>query len=136
MRNGSRTGRQGYYLLSVLIVDDSALIRRLLRSAIEENRALYVCGEAENGKAAVEKVIELRPDRVILDLQMPVMNGLEAARQISKLTPGTVMSMYTMHLSEQLLKDAQAAGIQGVFSKTDGGPNRLLAWLSSASVRR
>ena len=122
-------------MLSVLIVDDSAVIRRCLRSSIEENRALYVCGEAENGKVAVEKVNELRPDTVILDLQMPVMNGLEAARQISKCAPNTVMLMYTMHCSDQLLKDAQAAGIQEVFSKTDGGANHLLAWLSDALIR-
>ena len=75
-------------MFSVLIVDDSAMIRRGLRSTIEANQALYVCGEAENGKVAVEKVNELRPDTAILDLQMPVMNGLEAARQISKICSG------------------------------------------------
>lgn len=122
-------------MFSVLIVDDSAMIRRCLRSIIEENQALYVCGEGENGKIAVEKVKELRPDTVILDLQMPVMNGLEAARQISQFAPDTVMLMYTMHCSDQLLKAAQAAGIQEVFSKTDSGPNQLLAWLSNISMR-
>lgn len=122
-------------MFSVLIVDDSAMIRRCLRSSIEGNDALYVCGEAENGKVAVEKVNELQPDTVILDFQMPVMNGLEAARQISKCAPNTVMLMYTMHCSAQLLKDAQAVGIQEVFSKADGGPNHLLAWLTNACTR-
>lgn len=122
-------------MFSVLIVDDSAMIRRQLRSTIEENHALHVCGEAENGEIAVEKVKELRPDTVILDLQMPVMNGLEAARQISKFAPNTVMLMYTLHCSDQLLKDAEAAGIQQVFSKTDSGPNHLVAWLSDACIR-
>jgi len=102
---------------------------------IEENAALYVCGEAENGKVAVEKVKELKPDMVILDLQMPVMNGLEAARQISKLAPDTVMLMVTLYSHDQLLKDAHAAGIQEVFSKTDGGSNHLLKWLSSGLGR-
>jgi DNA-binding NarL/FixJ family response regulator len=108
------------------------MIPRCLRSSIEGNDALYVCGEAENGKVAVDKVNELRPDTVILDLQMPVMNGLEAARQISKCAPKTVMLMFTMHRSDQLLKDAHAVGIQEVFSKTDSGPSHLLAWLRKA----
>jgi DNA-binding NarL/FixJ family response regulator len=123
-------------MLSILIVDDSALVRRCLRSAIEQNPKLRVCGEAENGKVAVDKVKELKPDTVILDLQMPVMNGLEAARQISQCAPNTVILMLTMHDSDRLLKDAQAAGIHDVFSKTDKGPAHLLAWLNEAGVRR
>lgn len=121
--------------MTILIVDDSPLIRRALRSNIEQNGHLSVCGEAENGKIGVEKVKQLQPDTVILDLQMPVMNGLEAAREISDIAPRTKMLMYTMHCSEQLLKDAQAAGIQKVFSKSDGGPIQLIAWLSNALVR-
>jgi DNA-binding NarL/FixJ family response regulator len=63
------------------------------------------------------------------------MNGLQAARQISEFDPDTVMLMYTMHSSDQLLKDAHAAGIQRVFSKTDAEPNCLLAWLSNTCIR-
>lgn len=122
--------------MTILIVDDSALIRRALRSSIERNGSLFVCGEAENGKIGVEKVKQLQPDTVILDLQMPVMNGLEAAIKISEIAPRTVMLMYTMHCSEQLLKVAQAVGIQKVFSKSDGGPNQLIDWLSNALVQR
>lgn len=122
-------------MLTILIVDDSALIRRALRSSIEQNRSLSVCGEAANGKIGVERVKQLHPNTVILDLQMPVMNGLEAARQISKIAPNTMLLMYTMHYSEQLVKDAHAAGIQKVFSKSDGGPNQLVAWLSDSLVR-
>src|SRR6201981_1465524 len=64
---------------SNIIADDSAPVRRSLRSFIEQNSGWEICGEAENGKVAVEKVKELHPDIVILDFQMPVMNGLEAA---------------------------------------------------------
>lgn len=80
----------------ILIVDDNALMRHTLRSCIEQNGDWQVCAEAENGKVAIEKVKELRPDMVILDMPMPVMNGLEAARAISRLVPNTPMVMFTM----------------------------------------
>lgn len=113
----------------VLIVDDNATIRNLVRSSIERNGEWEVCGEAENGQVAVEKVQQLQPDVVILDLQMPVMNGLEAARQITRLVPNMAMVMLTMHNCAQLSKDAQAAGIKDVLSKSDGIVNDLLVSL-------
>ena len=67
--------------------------------------------------------------QLFLDLQMPVMDGLEAARQISRLAPNTVMLMFTMYSSEQLVKDAQAAGIKDVVSKSNGAAEHLLASL-------
>ena len=85
---------------SILIVDDNASIRRSLRSCIQQNTHWIVCGEADNGKIAIERVKELNPDLVILDLQMPIMNGLEAARQISRLAPNTAMLMFTMYNCE------------------------------------
>jgi DNA-binding NarL/FixJ family response regulator len=114
---------------SILIVDDYPPIRRLLRSCIEQNTDWQVCGEAENGKVAVEKVEQLHPDLVILDYEMPVMNGLEAARRISSLALNTAMVMFTMHNENQLLIDARAAGIKDVVSKSEGITNRLLASL-------
>ncbi len=114
---------------SILIVDDSTLVRGLIRSYIEPDAAWRVCGEAENGEVAVEKVKELHPDVVILDFQMPGMNGIEAARQIGLLAPNTTMVMLTMHDSEQLSKDAQAAGIKEVLSKSDGIAGHLIASL-------
>jgi len=113
----------------VLIVDDNATMRNLVRSSVERSREWEVCGEAENGQLAVEKVQQLHPDVVILDLQMPVMNGLEAARQITRLVPNMAMVMLTMHNCPQLLQDAQAAGVKDVLSKSDGSLNGLLASL-------
>jgi chemotaxis response regulator CheB len=113
----------------ILIVDDNAMIRRALRSVIESQTLHEVCGEAENGQIAIAKVNELHPDVVILDLQMPVMNGLDAARQISILFPGTVMVMVTIHYSEQLRKDAEAVGIRDVVSKYDEIAEHLLTSL-------
>jgi DNA-binding NarL/FixJ family response regulator len=120
---------------SILIVDDSELIRHLLRSCIEENTEWQVCGEAENGQLAVEKVTELHPDVVILDFQMPVMNGIEAARQITHIAPNTAMVMFTMHDCEELRQDARAAGIRDVLSKSDHLGDHLLASLRNVWVR-
>jgi two-component system, NarL family, response regulator NreC len=111
---------------TVLIVDDNALLRSLLRTCIEKDPEWKVCGDAENGKEAVRKVAELKPDVVILDLQMPVMNGLEAARQIHAATPETAMLMFTIHNSPQLVEEAHAAGIREVISKTEHLAERLL----------
>jgi DNA-binding NarL/FixJ family response regulator len=113
----------------VLIVDDNVSIRRSLRRCIEQDSEMTVCGEAENGAIAVEKVRELRPDVVILDLQMPVMNGLEAARAIAEVAPRTAMVMLTLHTHNQLATEAHAVGIREVLSKTDAVPGPLLASL-------
>src|ERR1700746_4143114 len=119
---------------SNIIADDSAPVRRSLRSGIEQNSGWEICGEAENGKVAVEKVKELHPDIVILDFQMPIMNGLEAARQITKIAPNTVLLMFTMHKSEQLAQAAKAAGIRDVVSKSDSVTEHLVASLRSMEV--
>ena len=117
---------------SVLIVDDSVLIRHSLRSCLEQDPDWRVCGEAEDGKIAVEKVKELHPDVVILDLQMPEMDGLAAARRITVVAPKTAMVMFTMHSDGQLLKAARAAGIKDVVSKSEGFASHLFASLRKA----
>jgi DNA-binding NarL/FixJ family response regulator len=111
---------------TVLIVDDSLPIRRSLRSWFERLEGWEVCGEAENGAVAVEQVKALNPDIVIMDLSMPVMNGLQAAQKISTIAPTTAMILFTMHATEHLVKDAHRAGIKDVVSKLDG-PATLMA---------
>src|SRR5260370_35193236 len=94
--------------LRILIDDDSPAIRHLLRFFIEHNTDWQVCGEAENGQIAVEKVTKLKPHAVILDLSMPAMNGLEAARQITRIAPNVQMVQFTMHAPATLFKTPQA----------------------------
>ena len=113
----------------ILIVDDNTIIRRSIRHCIEQNTDWEVCGEAENGRLAVEQVQQLQPDLVILDWQMPVMNGLEAAREIHRIAPSTTMLMLTLHDFGSLRQEAQAVGIREVLSKTDQVSDRLLASL-------
>jgi DNA-binding NarL/FixJ family response regulator len=115
----------------ILIVDDSPMIRRAIRALIERNTEWSVCGEAENGKVAVEKVKQLHPDVVILDWQMPVMNGVEAARQIRQIAPSPIMLMCTMHDCARLAKDAYAAGVKEIFSKSDRVAEHLVTALNA-----
>jgi DNA-binding NarL/FixJ family response regulator len=129
-------GKGGCMSRTVLIVDDSSLIRHTFRSFIEQTQDWQVCGEAENGAIAIEKVIELHPDVVILDLQMPVMGGLESARQIKQLAPTTAMVMFTMHDSQQIREEAQAAGIKGFYSKSEDVAKHLFDSLTRLHVER
>lgn len=105
----------------ILIADDDSPIRRLLRRLIEEHSNWEVCGEAVNGAEAVEKTEELAPDLVVLDLAMPQMNGLQAAREISKAAPGLPMLLLTVQqVSQELVHEARIAGFQGAVSKSTG----------------
>ena len=111
----------------ILIVDDSPFLRRSIRWSIEQNTDWQVCGEAENGQVAIEKTKELRPDLIILDLAMPVMNGLDAARHIAGIAPGVAIVLFTMHGSTELSRYAELIGIKQVLSKSNGGIEQLLS---------
>ena len=119
---------------TILIVDDNPLIRRSLRTCIEDNTDWTICGEAENGRIAIEKVTQLQPAVVILDWQMPVMNGLDAAKEISRIAPAAILLMITMHESAMLSEAAHAAGITEVLSKTSHVAECLIASLSRVPV--
>ena len=114
----------------ILLVDDSPVIRRSLRSCIEARTDWEICGEAEDGKVAVEMAQTLSPDVVILDLSMPVMNGLDAARQIRKIVPNVYILLFTMHASAQLSAEARKVGANEVLLKS-GDASRLLSAIRS-----
>jgi DNA-binding NarL/FixJ family response regulator len=101
----------------ILIVDDSALIRRMIRETLEQHGGWEVSGEAADGREAIEKAQRLKPDLIVLDLSMPVMNGLEAARELQRLLPSLPLVMFTNFTSPQLSKEALSAGVSAVVSK-------------------
>jgi len=102
----------------VLIVDDHVAVRKALRSLFNLN-GLTVCGEAVNGRDAIEKAMRLHPDLIVLDLSMPVMDGLEAARELTKLLPDIPLMMFTNHVSHLMELNARSAGIWKVISKNE-----------------
>lgn len=103
----------------ILLVDDSAMVRRSLRELLEANVGWRVCDEASDGSEAVAKFDEDLFDVIVLDFQMPGMSGLEAARQIMQRYPRTRILMVTLHYSPQLVKEAWNVGIKGVCAKAD-----------------
>lgn len=106
----------------ILIAEDNPAVRTALRSLLQSAGPWEIV-EVENGLEALAKAQELRPNLIILDLVMPVMDGLSAARQISKLLPEIPMLMHTMHWSPQIELEAQKVGVRHVVSK---GDSRLL----------
>jgi DNA-binding NarL/FixJ family response regulator len=105
--------------LRILIADDHELIREGLKARIEKQPGWKVCGEAVNGRQAVELARELKPDIAVLDISMPELNGIEATRQIRKACPDTGILILTMQESEGLVRDVLAAGARGFVLKTD-----------------
>jgi|HubBroStandDraft_6_1064221.scaffolds.fasta_scaffold03553_13 DNA-binding NarL/FixJ family response regulator len=101
----------------ILIVDDHAPVRLALRHVIESVPEFEVCGEADNGRAGVERALLLKPDLIILDLSMPAMNGPEAAKKLNELMPLLPILMYTSFTSSNLEAEAFAAGVSRVASK-------------------
>jgi len=107
--------------IRILIADDDASIRRLLRRLIENHADWTVCGDALDGQDAIGKAAQLTPDIVVLDLAMPHMNGLQAAREISRKRPELPMLLLTVQsVSKELTREAAHAGFRGAVSKSTG----------------
>jgi DNA-binding NarL/FixJ family response regulator len=107
-------------LKRIVLADDSGIVRHVLRKVFEES-GWIVCGEAENGEEAIEKVHALKPDVVILDLSMPVMNGLTAGRILKETSPGAHLILFTSHGKLLSATDLKSAGFSALISKEDAG---------------
>lgn len=102
---------------SILIADDSLFIRQALWNLFEREEDFDVCGDAKNGKEAVEKARELHPDLILLDLSMQVMNGLDATRVLKRLMPEVPVVMFSAYCGPSTEKEARSAGASALVSK-------------------
>jgi len=112
---------KGFRMVRILLVDDNPAVRRYLRAILEQQESWHVCGEARTGAEALHQVLEAPPDLILLDYQMPDLNGVDVAKQISELFPKIPILMVTLHLSHQLAEAARQAGVRGACAKQDIG---------------
>jgi DNA-binding NarL/FixJ family response regulator len=108
-------------LVRILVVDDNPAVRHYLRSLLEQQSTWQVSDEARTGSEALQRVKKNPPDMILLDFQMPDLNGLDVARQIATQFPSIPILMVTIHMSKQLAEAAQQAGIRGACAKSDVG---------------
>jgi len=111
----------------ILIADDHDVVRSGLRHAIEAQPKWQVVAEAEDGKEAVQKALETKPDVAVIDYSLPLVNGVEVTRQIHAALPRTEVLIFTMHDNETLIEEVIKAGARGYLLKTDAGSHLISA---------
>jgi DNA-binding NarL/FixJ family response regulator len=113
--------------LRILVADDHDLMRRGIKALLQSHAGWEVCGEAHTGREAVTKAEELKPDIVILDISMPDLNGVDAAKRIRKSSPDTEVLILSVHYSDQLIRDILEAGVRGYIVKSDSDRDLIIA---------
>jgi len=113
--------------LRILIADDHDLMRRGIKGMLLSHAGWEVCAEAHTGREAVTMAQELKPDIAILDISMPDLNGVDAAKRIRKESPNTEILILSMHYSDQLIRDILEAGVRGYIVKTDSDRDLIIA---------
>ena len=106
------------YVSSVLVVDDGPLVRRKVCEMLTREGGFNICGEAENGSEAIEKAQRLRPDLIIMDWAMPVMNGVEAAQLLKRSLPSIPIIIFSNYTDAFVKKLALSMGVTAVISKS------------------
>lgn len=114
-------------IFRILIADDHEVVRKGLIALLQGQTDWQVCGEAVDGRDAVDKAQQLRPDVIILDIGMPSLNGLEATRQILKNNPHARVLILTLHDSDQVVRDVLNAGARGFLLKSDAARDLVAA---------
>src|SRR5580658_2013907 len=105
--------------LRILIADDHEVVRRGLCALLQSHEGWEICGDAKDGREAVEKAAQLKPDVVILDVGMPNLNGLAATRQLTQADPRCKVMVLTITGSDQVIREALHAGARGFVLKSD-----------------
>ena len=113
--------------IRILLADDHEVVRRGLRALLETHPDWEVCGEAADGRAAVERTEALAPDIVVMDIGMPQLNGFDATRQILERTRGIEVLVLSMHESEHFVREVIGAGARGYVLKSDAGRDLVAA---------
>ena len=114
-------------MLRILVADDHDVARRGIRSVLESRAGWEVCGEAKDGREAIALAATCKPDLILLDIGMPNLNGLEAARQILAASPDALILILTMHDSDQIVREVLRAGARGFLLKSDAGRDLIAA---------
>jgi DNA-binding NarL/FixJ family response regulator len=122
-------------VLRILVADDHEVARKGIRALLEDHAGWEVCAEAKDGREAVELAGRLKPDVFLLDVGMPNLNGLDAARQILAIMPEARILILTIHDSEQVVRETLAAGARGFLLKSDAGRD-LVAAVEAVQQRR
>ncbi len=122
-------------MLRILIADDHEVARRGIRALLESHPGWEVCAEARDGRDAVELAINTKPNVVLLDIGMPNLNGLEAARQILAALPDAAILILTMHDTDTMVRDVLRAGARGFLLKSDAGRD-LVAAVEAVQLQR
>ncbi|NLI80599.1 MAG: response regulator transcription factor [Deltaproteobacteria bacterium] len=113
--------------VTVLLAEDHTIVRQGLAKLLEAEPGIEVVGEARNGREAVSKVDELKPDVVIMDIAMPLLNGIEATRQIRKNRPQTKVIILSMHSQDRFISELFTLGASGYLLKDSSGPDIVKA---------
>jgi DNA-binding NarL/FixJ family response regulator len=104
--------------LRILIADDHPLIRKRVRSTLEGHSRFEVCAEVEDGAKAIEETQRLKPDVVVLNVSMPVMDGFQAAREIQARLPETAIVILSSHVDQRFIEEAKRIGARAYVAKT------------------
>lgn len=113
--------------MRILVADDHEAVRKGVCAILDSRGDLEICGEATNGREAVDKALELKPDLVIMDITMPVLSGVEPVREIRRHLPSVPILVLSMHESRQVIDNVRALGVQGYVAKSEASTRLLLA---------